>query len=367
MENSEQNKTEEASPFKLKRAREKGQVARGMDLGFISVLVSFIAFFLLFGSSYVSTLSQLMRDTLAIHIHSHSQPNKILAIMGEMFWPIVTPLLFLAGILVIVVVFFELLQLRGFIFSTHPLKPDFTKLNPAKGLKRVFSLRMLKETLKNVVKLTAYSVVAYYFIRATIDQFRISMTDGYQLAGAMEVSAFRLMLIFLVFAFFFMIIDQIIVRREFTKQMRMSRREVTKENTDREGDPRFKQKRKQMHDDFSKQNGGMGSVSGSDVVVTNPQHYAIALKYDVETMESPMVVAKGCNHFAQAIKRKAHLHSVTIIENKGLARALFRDCRISDFVPEHLFHDVASVYLGLRKTQRSVISSQDDIAPEEDR
>lgn len=347
MENNEQNKTEEPTPFKLQRARDKGQVARGMDLGFLSVLIAFAGFFLIFGPGYISTLSQIMRDTLSIHLNSHSQPAELFAIMAELLWPIVIPLLYFAGIVVIVVIFFEMLQLRGFVFSAQPLKPDFTKLNPAKGFKRVFSLRMLKETLKNVIKLAVYSTVAYYFIRASIDEFGISMTDGQKLAGVMEITALRLLLIFMAFAFFFVIIDQIIVRREFLKQMRMSRRELTRENKDREGDPRFKQKRKQVHAEFSKQADGMGNVAGADVVITNPQHYAIALKYDAETMGAPLVLAKGRNHFAQAIKRKAYLHSILVIENKPLARALYKDCVVDSEVPEHLFHDVAGVYMGL--------------------
>ena len=320
-----------------------------MDLGFLSVLIAFAGFFLVFGGNYIAALSQMMRDTLSIHLNSHSLPNEVVAIMGELLWPIVTPLLFLAGILVIVIVFFELIQLRGFVFSTEPIKPDFKKLNPAKGLKRVFSLRTLKETLKNVIKLATYSTVAYLFIRFSIDQFGMGMTDGLKLANAMELSAFRLILIFMLFAFLFMIIDQIITRQEFKKQMRMSKSELTRENKDREGDPRLKQKRKQLHGEFSKQQSGMGDVSGSDVVVTNPHHYAVALTYKVDQMEAPVVAAKGRNHFAQAIKAEANLHSVAIVENRPLARALFAQCNTGDPVPENLFHDVAGVYLTLQR------------------
>ncbi len=349
MENSEQNKTEEATPFKLKRAREKGQVARGMDLGFLSVLVGFAFFFLIFGAGYIQVLAGMMRRMLAVPLDSHSDAYQIFAIMGSVAWPIVTPLLFLAGILIIIVVFFELLQLRGFIFSTQPLKPDFKKLNPAKGLKRIFSLKMLKETFKNVIKLGVYATVAYLFIRFSIDEFSLAMTDGRKLAAAMQVSALRLILIFMGFALFFVIIDQIIVRQEFKKQMRMSRRELTRETKDREGDPRQKSKRKELHKQFSKDNGGIGDVPGADVVITNPQHYAVALIYDAQNMDAPRLLAKGRNHFAQAIKRKAFLHSVTVVENRPLAQALFKQCAIGDEVPQNLFHDVAGIYMTLRR------------------
>ncbi len=349
MENSEQNKTEEATPFKLKRAREKGQVARGMDLGFLSVLIAFTGFFLVFGAAYMSDFSRIMQETISVRLHSHSQPLEVIGIMGELIWPLATPLLFLAGMLIITIVFFELLQLRGFIFSTQPLKPDFKKLNPAKGLKRVFSIKMVKETIKNVLKLAVYATVAYLFIRYSIDEFRISMTDGDKLASAMAVSMFRLILIFIVFALFFAIIDQIISRQEFKKQMRMSKREVTRENKDREGDPRMKQKRKQLHRDFANEQGGSGDVSGADVVVTNPHHFAVALQYNANEMDEPMVVAKGRNIFAQSIKQKAFLNGIAIVENRPLARALYAQCRIGDGVPEGLFHDVAGIYMSLRE------------------
>lgn len=361
MDNSEQNKTEEPTQFKLKRAREKGQVAKGTDLGFLSVLIAFASFFLIFGRDYLATVSQAMRLALSAQVNSRSQPAEVLAILGDVAKSVFAPLLFLAGTLIIVVIFVELLQLRGIVFSAHPLKPDFKRLSPAKGFKRVFSLRTLKETLKNIIKLAAYSTVAYLFIRYSIDEFGIAMRDGRKLVGAMEVSALRLLFIFMALAFFFAIIDQIIVRKEFSKQMRMSRRELTRETKDREGDPRQKQNRKQLHQEFSKQNSGMGDVAGSDVVITNPQHYAAAMRYDPEIMEAPQITAKGRNQFAQAIKREAFLHSVTVIENPPLARALYRDCNVGNSVPDHLFHDVASIYLVLRRQKKHGDAADGDV------
>lgn len=349
MEGGESNKSEEATPHKLDQARKKGQIARGTDLGYVSTIIGFTAFFMIFGAGYLATISDMMSDTLMIQLDSHSRPEIVLALASIYIWPLVKPLLYLFGIVVIIVILFEMLQLRGFVFSTHPLKPDFTRLNPAKGLKRVFSIRMLKETLKNVIKLTVYAAASYYFIRYSIDEFGLAMSNGYKLAGAMEISALRMLLLFLAIGFFVMIIDQIIVRKEFSKQMRMGRSEVTREHKDREGDPRQKQKRKQLHTEFSSQNNGLGNVAGSDVVITNPHHYAVALAYRPEEMAAPTVTAKGRNNFAQAIKREAFLYGITVIENRPLAQVLFKQCAVDQEIPDSLYNDIATVFMNLQR------------------
>lgn len=349
MEGTETNKTEEATPHKLEQARKKGQVARGTDLGYVSTIIAFTAFFVIFGASYLASIADMMRETLTIRLDSHSQPEQVLLLASLHIWQLVKPLLYLFGIVVIVVIFFEMLQLRGFVFSTHPIKPDFTKLNPVKGLKRVFSIRMLKETFKNVIKLAIYLTAAYYFIRYSIDEFGLSILNGYKLAGAMEISALRILLMFLAIGFFVMIIDQIIVRKEFSKQMRMGRSEVVRESKDREGDPRQKQKRKQLHKEYTAQNSGLGNVAGSDVVIANPHHYAVALAYKPETMEAPTVTAKGRNKVAQAIKQTAFLHGVSVIENRPLAQALYKSCKVDQEIPDSLYDDVATIFVSLRQ------------------
>ena len=135
--------------------------------------------------------------------------------------------------------------------------------------------------------------------KAAIETWGVRLVDSGWLVRAMEESATRLLFVFIALAFVFMVIDQIIVRREFHKQMRMSRRELTRESKDREGEPRFKQKRKEIHQQMREQSEGLGKVPGSDMLVVNPEHYAVALRYDAKTMDAPVVRVKGRNHFAQ--------------------------------------------------------------------
>lgn len=145
-----------------------------------------------------------------------------------------------------------------------------------------------------------------------------------------------------------MVVDQIIVRREFHKQMRMSRREVTRESKEREGEPRFKQKRRDIHAQMRAQAEGLGKIAGSDLLVINPEHYAVALHYDPATMDAPMVRARGRNHFAQLMKRKARLLAIPQMRDVALARALYHETNDGEPIrPDH-YYGVARLYRTMR-------------------
>lgn len=346
-EEQEQNKSEEPTPFKLRRAREKGQVARGMDLGFVGSLLAMAAVALVGGQAYFAELAVGLRKSILVGVATAKEPNDALNLGQSLFWLALQPLLALGAVIVVVLVTLELIQLRGFILTTQPLKPDFQRLNPAKGLKRLFSMRMLKETLKNILKMAVYATAAWMLVSKAIEKFAPTLSDAARLAVAMESSAMRLLFVFIALALFFMILDQILVRREFRKQMRMSRRELTRETKDREGEPRFKQKRREIHAQMRAQSEGLDRVAGSDVLIVNPDHYAVALRYVAGTMDAPEVRAKGRDHFAQLMKRKARLLGIPIIANVGLARQLHADCVAGQSIlPQH-YHAVAAVYRAL--------------------
>jgi len=349
----EQNKTEEPTDFKLKKAREKGQVARGMDLGFAAGLIALALAASFMGQQFVGQVAEVMRLTFATGIDGRGDAHEVLGLIGSIYWYLFQPLIIFGCIVAIMLITLDLLQLRGLIFTAHPLKPDFKRLNPAKGLKRIFSLRMVKETIKNVVKFTTYTIVAYFVISTAIEQFGIRLVDARKLAMTMEQAGLWMVYAFIAFSLVFAAIDQLIVRGEFRKQMRMSRRELTRETKDREGEPRIKQKRKELHQQMSQQAENLGAVPGADMVVVNPEHYAVALSYDPKIDKAPKVRAMGRNHMAQLIKRKAGLHAVPIIPNPPLARALYADCRPGqEIAPDH-YRKVAIHYrqIQTRKSQ----------------
>lgn len=351
MSENEHNKTEEATPFKLKRAREKGQVARGMDLGYLSTMAAFATFAVIVGEHLITDLAGLMRRVFATAIERAADPMEAPAALAMVYMPAVKSLALLGATIVLTVAFFEIVQLRGPVFSTHPLKPDFNRLNPAKGLKRLFSLKMLKETLKNVIKMAAYTAAAYVVIRYAIETYGDTMTDAGRLAAALRGGGFRLLFFFVVLAIFFAAIDQVIARQEFRKQMRMSKSELNREHKDREGEPRMKQKRKQLHREFAKQSKAFGDLPGSDMLIVNPQHFAVALAYDAKTMSAPTVTAKGRNHFALALKRSAAIHNIPVFTQPALARALHRKTEAGQEIGGDEFKAVADLYLSLYQTK----------------
>jgi flagellar biosynthetic protein FlhB len=248
----------------------------------------------------------------------------------------------------VVVLVFELAQMRGFVFSLEPLKIQFNRLNPGQNLKRLFSLRLLMETGKNILKMTVYLTLAWLVIHGAERTQTAAIAGAPDLARAMGRSALWLMVVFAGAAVVFAAMDQFIVRRDFAKKMRMSRREVRRESRDREGEPRMKQRRKQLHGEFVKLSQSLRGIRDADVLVTNPTHYAVALKYDGRTMVAPMVVSQGTHQFAQRLKKLAFLYGVTIIQNRELARALYARCQLNSEIPEALYQPVADLYTAIR-------------------
>lgn len=358
----EQNKTEEPTPFKLKKAREKGQVARGMDLGFAAGLIALASAATFAGQQFVLQVASVMRQTFATGVDARADGGEALAIISSVYWYLFQPLIIFGACVALMLITLELLQLRGVIFTAQPLKPDFKRLNPMQGLKRLFSMRMLKETLKNVVKFTAYCIAAGFIGYYAIAEWGVRLTDAGKLVLSMEQAGLRLLYTFIGLAIVFAAIDQIIVRGEFRKQMRMSRRELTRETKDREGEPRIKQKRNELHQQMREQSEDLGRVVGSDMLVVNPEHYAVALRYQPDNDEAPKVRALGRNHTALLIKRKAALHSVPIIANPPLARALFADCRSGETIPAQHYRDVAILY---RSLNRPDLGASDRSVPEQ--
>lgn len=350
-EGQEQNRTEEATPFKLKQARGKGMVARGLDLGFVAGLVGLAAFVTMAGAKLATTLIETMRRALTLGVAAASDPHAATALGGQLLWPLLTPIALFGVTLLAVVLLVEIVQVRGLSFSAFPLKPDFTRINPAKGLKRLFSARALKEAAKAVLKTTMYVTVAIFAIRGAIRSESARITDAGHLSAALYGQGMRLLLIFIALAALFAVLDQVLARGEFRKQMRMSRREVTREAKEREGDPRQKGKRKQLHAAFVSQSRGLGNLPGSDLMVVNPRHYAVALAYRAGEMVAPEVTAKGMDRHALQLKAAARRRGIPIFELPELARAMFRATEVGQPIGPEQYQAVAGLYYRLQEAE----------------
>ena len=351
MTGDEQNKSEEATPFKLAKAREKGTIARGTDLGFFSALSAFLLFLAVAGTGLAMKLVAIMRSNLS-DFSGLDDPHLALRLIGQDAVIAMSILVLLAITLLVIVIPLEIFQLRGLVFSSHPLKPDFSRLNPAKGLKRLFSLRVLKEALKSLLKFAVYGGLAAVTIHYAVVRAGFEATTAGQLTNLLWHSSLRLIGLFAGAALALAIVDQIIARREFARQMRMSRSELTREFKEREGEPRIKAKRKQLHSEFLRQTEGVGRLGGSDLVIVNPEHFAVALAYDPESMTAPTVRAKARNRLALAMREQAALLAIPVVADPPLARSLYRTGAAGrEIGPDH-YRAVAGHYSQLRSDQQ---------------
>lgn len=348
MSESEQNKTEAPTPHKIRRARQRGMVARGTDLGFLSIIIGFSAFVLFGGADAVGKLANLMTRLLAA-AGGHGNPAGAPLLVYRAIAQPIAIVAALALTIIVVVILLEIIQIQGLAFSAEPLKPDFNRLNPAKNLKRIFSARMIMETAKSLAKLVLYGAALYFVVSDIALPLARSPVDGAALTIAWREGLMRSLMSFALLALFFAILDQILARRDFLKQMRMSRSEVTREVKEREGEPRQKQKRKRMHAEFTKQTRGLGGLRGADVLIVNPDHYAVALRYEPARMQAPAIAAKGRNRFALLLKQRAFTWSILTISDPPLARALYAARDVGQEISPMHYKAVADLYLRLRK------------------
>lgn len=361
MADSEQDKSELPTAYKLQQARRRGAVARGMDLGFLTSLAAFLACLWVMGSDIGASFSQMMRATFASAPLLADGSGSIMQTLSMLFFGMTRPVLLIVLAILAVTLLFEIVQ-TGVVFSAQPLKPDFSKLNPVQGLKRLFSMRLLIETAKNILKLAVYTIVGYLVIRSALATHLRAIDNAASLSEVAFRSGLRLLAAFLLVALGFALIDQLISRKQFLKTMRMSRRDVRREMRDREGDPRLRQKRKQLHGEFTKLSQSLRNLKNADVLIVNPQHIAVGLRYEPTTMHAPLVISMGTDHVAQRLKRLAILYNIPIWENPPLARALHRGTSLNGFVPESQFNAVADIYNNLRRKRRAVQQGQSDVA-----
>jgi len=351
-QSTEQDRSEQPTTYRLQKSREKGSVARGIDLGFFSVLLAFTGCLWFSGQSISDQIREAARQALISAPQVIGDPDQILRVTSVVLTSIVRPFLISGVTVFLIVLIFDLVQ-TGPVFSTDPLKLNFDRLNPAAGLRRLFTPRLLIETLKNILKMTVYVGISGLLVRYVQAQLAGAITDAAHLGAEMRALTLRLLVFALAAAAIFAVIDQLVARRDFLKRMRMSRREIHRERRDREGDPRMKRRRKQLHGELVKLSKSLRGIRGADVLITNPTHYAVALRYDRKTMTAPMIVSQGSHLFAQRLKRLAFIYGVTIVQDPQLARALYR-LPLDAQVPEIHFQSIAKIYLALRaqKTER---------------
>ncbi|MEE3467786.1 MAG: flagellar biosynthesis protein FlhB [Eubacterium sp.] len=338
-------KTEEATPKKLNDARNEGQAPRSQDLNTASMLLVLIIGLKIFGSFiydriyetyyyYMTNMSEYATNEFTLG----RSMNLFHFGMREVLFTILP--ISLIGVLVAFVVGVKQVKWK---ITLKPLKPKPSKLNPIKGMKRLFSKDKLVELIKALVKLGVLFWVVFSYIQ---DQWGL-ITNIYQLEPVAAVHliidtvldiALRIALVFLVIAF----ADWYYQKRKFRKDMKMTKQEVKDEYKNSEGNPEIKSaiRRKMMEASRRRM---MQALPEADVVITNPTHLAVALKYDKDTAEAPIVVAKGADFLAEKIKEIARENHIEIVENKPVARMLYHNVDIGSEIPPELYQMVAEI------------------------
>jgi flagellar biosynthetic protein FlhB len=343
MADEDQDKSEEATPYKLREAQRRGQVAKSLDFNSFLMTLCLLAVLVIWAKSMIVSALQANTSLLS-HAHQLDFGINSLSVWLTAFlrdgFAILAPLLIAV---VIVAVLMNILQ-TGPIFSFFPIKPDFNRLNPVTGFKRVFSKKMLFEAFKSVIKIALFATVIYLVIDSILPRLANLYDvdpDGY--ASSLLGFAIKMVLSLAIAMLVVALLDILYTRMDFRKKMMMSRRDLKDEVKRREGDPHVRKRIKEVQREAAKRTQSIQRVPDADVLITNPTHYAIAIKYDRTRHQSPVVLAKGAGSLAQRMKYMAAKHHVPIIEKKSLAQYLFRETEIDASIPEDAFRDVARI------------------------
>lgn len=341
-EESFQEKTEQATPKRREESREKGQVARSTELSSVAILTAGLLALWGLGGYMMERIHGLMVGSFVSHFNAELDAVTVLPYLhgwmlayAGIVWPLVV-------ILVLAAVGVNLAQV-GVLFTAEPLTPKADRISPFSGIKRIISKRGLVELAKGLFKVAIVATVVYLTMKAEVDS--IPQMIGMSVAQIFDLSSdlvltlgLRLAMLLLLLA----ILDYVFQRADYEKNLRMTRQEVKQELKQQEGDPLIRSRIRALQREMS-QRRMMDDVGTADVVVTNPTHLAVALRYDPASMPAPLVVAKGQRLMAARIRELAREADVPLVENRPLARALFKAVKVGDQIPEELFRATAEV------------------------
>lgn len=340
----EMDKQEQATPYKLNEAKKKGQVGRSLEFVGLFSLLAMLATFAAMSSNITTSVVQHTQDLMFNGALMSSDMTQVLHRVGWYFRDLAYAIMpiWIAGLLAAIV---ASIVHTGPVFSTHPLKPDFSKLNPVKGFKKIFSRRALVELAKLVVKLALF-VGLIYGVWKTIaqDVLFVGQMGLRSQQIAWESTTWSIVKICVVVFVLSALFDLWYSKRDFARQMRMSKRDIKDEHKRREGDPEIKAKRRKNQQELGKKLKSISKVKEADVVITNPTHYSVALKYRAATMNLPVVVSFGTGFIAHQIKRTARKNNVPIMSRPPLARYLYKKGGVGLPIPLEKQNQVAEVY-----------------------
>ena len=343
-------RTEKATEKKRSDAREKGNVLKSTEVNTAVCTLAMFAALKIFGP----WLARRIADSTAYFLGHASELQGEADVAAVFVSQVPFLLLSIAPFLLIALVVgvaINIVQV-GFLFTTEAMMPKFSRLNPAQGLKRMFSTHGLAELVKSILKIVIIGIVLYNEYKNNIEFVVFLTGKNTMLAIANIMNAvinmgFKAGMVLCIIA----AMDFFYQWWRYEKELRMSKQEIKEEYKQQEGSPEIKSKIKQKQRQMSMMR-MMRSVPEADVVITNPTHYAVALKYEEGQNGAPTVIAKGQDHMAQRIKEIAREHTVGVVENREVAQALFRLCEVGDQIPEEMYQAVAEILAYVYKLKK---------------
>jgi flagellar biosynthetic protein FlhB len=341
-QDSGQERTESATPKREEEARQKGQVPRSRDLNAAAVTLFSCAAISVFGERMIAQFAALMRTGLSPRFTAGMEPAQMLDTLGSTTlagFMAVMPVL-MAGFAAAIL---APMLLSGWNFSTEALMPQFSRLNPIAGFGRLFSSNGVIELVKSLIKFTVIAVIAVMVLRR--DAGALMATGNQSLSTAMHSAAHLCTQALLTIACGMLLIagvDVPIQLWQHAKQLKMSREEIKQEHKESDGSPEVKGKIRRLQQEVARRR-MMAEVPKADVIVTNPTHFAVALRYDEQRNRAPMVVAKGADDIAARIREIATENKIPIFEAPPLARVLYRSVDLDREIPAQLYVAVAQV------------------------
>jgi flagellar biosynthesis protein FlhB len=352
MAEQEQNRTEQATPFKLEEARKQGQVAKSLDFNTMIMIWGLLGLAMIWGASAWDELGSISRNLFAssadlpVSLGSGWMDGVLRAFIG-----LLGPVLLVGVVLAVLA---NLVQ-TGPIFTFKPLKPKGERINPIAGFKRIYSMKMLFDAFKSLLKLGILGGVAVAFFFALWPQMPAADSpDSAAVQSWFGTHAIALLFRLGLALVLIGLLDLLYTRRKFGKDMMMSRREMKEEVKRREGDPLIRAKLRELQRENLKQSASVKRVPEADVLITNPEHLAIALRYERGRMAAPVMLAKGADSWAAEMRALARRHGIPIYERKPLARQLFQVGQLGQPIPADAYLDVARIYADLDAKRRGL-------------
>jgi flagellar biosynthetic protein FlhB len=342
---SSEEKTEEATPHRKQEARKKGQVARSSDLNGAVVIMAMILFLYFtrgyFYDNLMGFIQHIFSEELLVPFND-SQLLRLYKLILNSYLKIMLPVFAIAVVCGLLANFLQI----GFLFSPEAIKPKASNINPIEGFKKMFSKKALVEMCKALFKIVIVGLVVFNIIKSKFENlFFLPDMDINAIVAYLGKLIFQIALgaglIFIIIA----VLDLCFQKWEFKQNLKMSKYEVKQEMKQTEGDPQIKSKLKEKQRQLA-MGRMMESVPEATVVVTNPTHFAVALKYE-DGMEAPEVLAKGADYIAKKIKEKAEENNIPIVENKNIARMLYKNVEIGEHIPVELYQAVAEILAAL--------------------